>query len=188
MTLLDLFLTFFRIAFCVLGGGFAIVPMVEHEFVAKRKTMTDEEFADLLAVVQSVPGLMAANSAVYIGMRFRGVAGAAAALAGVALPSIVAILLVACVFGRELGAGESPWLAGAFLGIRAALCGLILSTAWRNGAKTLRSPFAWCLFLVAAFLLIVLKVNPAWVILGGAATGVLRELIRRPKPPATVRD
>lgn len=181
MTLTELFVTFFRIALCVLGGGFAIVPMVEHEFVNKRKLLTDEDFADLLAVIQSIPGLMAANSAIYIGMRLRGFVGAIVALGGVALPSILAILLIALLFGQNIDTGGRRWLEGCFMGIRAGLCGLILATAWRNGRKTLQSPFAWMVFAVAIVLLIPLQINPAIVILLGAAAGVLREYLNQRK-------
>lgn len=178
----DLFFTFARIALFVLGGGFAIVPIVEREFVRKRKRLSEDEFTDLLAVIQITPGIMAANSAVYVGNKLAGFWGGFWALLGAAIPSFAIICFIAAGFANL--ETENVRLQSAFNGVRAAVCGLAAGTAWRMRKKILVSPRAWILTAVAVGLLL-LKVNPALVILGGAAIGIVSEyLVPRGKDAA----
>lgn len=170
----DLFFTFARIALFVLGGGFAIVPIVEREFVRKRKSLSEDEFADLLAVIQITPGIMAANSAVYVGNKLAGFWGGFWALLGAAVPSFTIICFIAAGFA-DLET-ENVRLQAAFNGVRAAVCGLAAGTAWRMRKKILVSPKAWVL-AAAAVALLLFKVNPALVILGGAAIGIASEYL-----------
>lgn len=170
----DLFFTFARIALFVLGGGFAIVPIVEREFVRKRKSLSEDEFADLLAVIQITPGIMAANSAVYVGNKLAGFWGGFWALLGAAVPSFIIICFIASGFANLNT--ENVWLQGAFNGVRAAVCGLAAGTAWRMRKRILISMRAWVLVSMAVALLL-LKVNPALVILGGAAIGIISEYL-----------
>jgi len=169
-----LFLTFARIALFVLGGGFAIVPIVEAEYVRRRRCLTEEAFADLLAVVQVSPGIMAANTAAFVGFRLAGWRGAFSAVAGAAFPSFVIICVVAMFFARLPTDGAV--LQGAFLGIRAAVCGLVLSTACRMWRRIMVSPFAWCLAGSCFFGMVVLGVNAGLLIVVCAMAGLIRQL------------
>ena len=95
---LQLFLTFFKIGAFTLGGGYAMLSMVEKAVVDQKKWIPNDEFWDMIAVVQSLPGVFAVNTALYVGHRVAGVKGAFAAMLGAIIPSITIILLLATVF------------------------------------------------------------------------------------------
>ncbi len=170
---LSLFLTFMRISCFVLGGGFAIVPVVQDEYVRKRRLITEGEFADLFAIIQISPGLMVANCAVYVGNKIAGFWGGISAILGAALPPVVTICLIARCF-QEIPV-ENPIIQSTFVGIRAAVCGLIFATAWRMRKTVLISRFAQILTL-GALVCLMFKVNPAAIILGCAAIGMLKQV------------
>lgn len=167
-TLWLLFFSFAKIAALVVGGGLAMLPVIEETFVRKKKLLPQEELLDVVALTQTVPGIIAANAAVAVGMKVAGLAGAAAALAGAILPSFLVILLIAWKF-PDLEPGNLYW-QGMFAGIRAGVTGLIAVTACKMVKKTVRNwPEAAALagFLAAALA----GVSPAFIILAGIAVG-----------------
>ncbi|MBO7327814.1 MAG: chromate transporter [Lentisphaeria bacterium] len=165
-----LFFTFAKIAAFVLGGGLAMLPVIEETFVNKKKLLTNEELLDVVALTQSVPGIIAANAAVSIGMKIAGFAGALAALAGAILPSFLIILVIAILF-PALSPENRFWL-GAFAGIRAGVTGLIIATAWKIGRNTLKGVFevitAAVLFGAALY-----GINPGIIIVSAIIAGVI---------------
>ena len=169
-TLWLLFFTFVKIAAFVLGGGLAMLPVIEETFVNKKKLLTSEELLDVVALTQSVPGIIAANAAVSIGMKIAGFAGALAALAGAILPSFLIILVIAILF-PALSPENRFWL-GAFAGIRAGVTGLIIATAWKIGKNTLKGVFevitAAVLFGAALY-----GINPGIIIVSAIVAGVI---------------
>ena len=169
-TLWLLFFTFAKIAAFVLGGGLAMLPVIEETFVNKKKLLTSEELLDVVALTQSVPGIIAANAAVSIGMKIAGFAGALAALTGAILPSFLIILVIAILF-PALSPENRFWL-GAFAGIRAGVTGLIIATAWKIGKNTLKGVFevitAAVLFGAALY-----GINPGIIIVSAIVAGVI---------------
>lgn len=165
-----LFFTFAKIAALVLGGGLAMLPVIEETFVNKKKLLTSEELLDVVALTQSVPGIIAANAAVSIGMKVAGFAGALAALFGAILPSFLIILIIAILF-PALSPENRFWL-GAFAGIRAGVTGLIIATAWKIGRNTLKGVFE---VVVATVLLgaALYGINPGFIIITAIVTGVI---------------
>ena len=133
-SLADLFWEWFRIALFVVGGGYAIIVVADDVFGRKRKWIGEGELLEHLPVISSIPGLVAGNSAIYVGLKTRGRLGAAVALAGVALPSILIFLGVS--LGFESIPKDNIWIEGAFLGLRSALSGVIAGTIWRTIAKS----------------------------------------------------
>ena len=177
-----LFFTFAKIAALVLGGGLAMLPVIEETFVNKKKLLTSEELLDVVALTQTVPGIIAANAAVSIGMKVAGFAGALAALAGAILPSFTIILIIAILF-PGLSPENRYWL-GAFAGIRAGVTGLILVTAWKIGKKTVKGIFE----AVTAVILLTAAlygINPGVVIITAIAAGLIYCTVcaRRMKKP-----
>lgn len=168
-----LFWGFFKIAALVVGGGYAIVPAAENEFIHRKKLLTEEELLDMMAIIQSLPGLIAGNAALYIGFRSAGVAGALSALLGVITPPVTVILLIA-VFLQNINLNH-PAIQGAFIGAQAAITGLIAMTAIRMIRKTVTNSFTLITALAAATATIVFKVSPVWVILSGAVLGIVYE-------------
>ncbi len=166
-----LFFTFARIATLVVGGGYAILPVVEESFSKKNKWLTSEELLDMMGLVQTVPGIIACNSAIYVGRRIAGLGGILAAAFGVCLPSVLIILMIAMFFPNLNP--ENPWLLGAFRGVRACITGLVMMTAFRMAKKVLKSWFEYGIALAALILVLLLKVEPVYVILGAMVPGVL---------------
>ena len=165
-----LFYTFARIAALVVGGGYAILPVVEETFVRKHKLLSEEELLDMMALVQTVPGIIAANSAVYIGMKVAGIGGVLAAVSGVCLPSVTIIIVIAAFFPHL--DPKDPYLLGAFAGVRACITGLIIITALRLAKKTVQGWFE--VLAVSAFLLLALfKLNPVYIILLSMPLGAI---------------
>lgn len=127
-----LFCTFLKIGAFTFGGGYAMIALLEREFIEKRKWLSRDEFLDMIAVAESTPGPMAINSATFIGYRFAGFAGAAASTMAVCLPSFVIIYIISLFFDRFL---SLSFVASAFRGIQVCVVYLILSA----GLKMLRS-------------------------------------------------
>lgn len=167
-----LFSTFARIAALVLGGGLAMLPVIEETFVNRKKLLTAEELLDVVALTQTVPGIVAANAAVSIGMKIAGFAGALAALLGAVLPSFTVIVVIAWLFPALTP--DNRFYLGLFAGIRAGVTGLIAVTAWKLGKKTVTGKFeaaAVTLFFSGA---VSGAVNPGILILTAIAAGVIR--------------
>ncbi len=165
-----LFFTFAKISALVLGGGLAMLPVIEETFVNKKKLLSQEELLDVVALTQTVPGIIAANAAVSIGMKIAGFFGALAALAGAILPSFVIILIIAALY-PSLSPDNVYWL-GAFAGIRAGVTGLIMVTALKVGRNTIKGVFeaVTAAVLLAAALY---GVNPGLIIVTAIVTGMI---------------
>lgn len=163
-----LFFTFAKIAALVVGGGLAMLPVIEETFVRKKKLITSEELLDVVALCQMVPGIIAANSAVAIGMKVAGIAGAIAALAGAILPSFLVILLIAWLFPGL--SPENRFYLGAFAGIRAGVTGLIAVTACKLVKKCAAGYFeaAAVMVMLAAALA---GINPGIIIISAILVG-----------------
>ncbi|MBE6403047.1 MAG: chromate transporter [Lentisphaeria bacterium] len=165
-----LFWGFFKIAALVVGGGYAIVPAAENEFIHRKKLLTEDELLDMMAIIQSLPGIIAGNAALYIGFRAAGIIGALSALIGVATPSTLIILIIA-IFLRNIDL-NIPAVQGAFIGAQAAITGLIAVTAVRMILKTIKNSFTLITAVMAAAATIVFNVSPVWVIAAGAVLGI----------------
>ena len=166
--LLLLYCSFFRITALVVGGGLAMLPVIEEIFVNKYKLLTREELLDMTALTQTVPGIIAINSAVYIGMKIGGVPGALAAAAGAVTPPFTVILIIASLFPRL--DPKNRYLLGVFAGIRAAVTGMILVTGCRMFRRTVKTKPEYAVVSVF-FVLAVMKVNPALLILAAIPFG-----------------
>ena len=177
---LQLFWGFFKIAALVVGGGYAIVPAAEAEFTRKHKIIDETELLDMMAIIQSLPGLIAGNAALYIGFRCAGFWGALAALLGVATPSTVIILLIA-IFLKDVNL-NIPAVQGAFIGAQAAITGLIVMTAWKMLRKTVRNSFTLIVTLAATVATIGFRMSPVWVIMAGALLGIVYKFSVRATP------
>ena len=181
-----LFWGFFKIAALVVGGGYAIVPAAEAEFTRKRKIIDETELLDMMAIIQSLPGIIAGNAALYIGFRCAGIWGALAALLGVATPSTLIILVIA-IFLKDVNL-NIPAVQGAFIGAQAAIAGLITVTAVRMIRKTIRNSFTLILALAAAIATIGFMVSPVWVILSGAVLGIIYKFSIPEKNPSAIAE
>lgn len=169
----ELFGIFLRIGAFTLGGGYAMLSMVEMQIVTRKKYIPKDEFWNLIAVIQTLPGVFAINTALYVGYKLRGMKGALVAALGAALPSFVAILLISIFFTNFR---ENEYVERVFKGIRPCVIALIFVPAIRL-IKNLKKSWKilWIPF-VAAFLIWWLKVSPILIIVVACVTAVLLEM------------
>ncbi|MDO4950211.1 MAG: chromate transporter [Bacteroidales bacterium] len=173
---LEAFLTFLRIGLFTIGGGYVMIPMIEDEVVRRHRWIDSRDFADLLALAQSVPGIFAVNMAVFIGYRLRRLKGALSMAAGVVLPSFVIILLIALFFQRFR---SHPLVEHIFLGVRPAAVAL-LTVAVFTGCRHIRFRWSTCWVpVVAALLPWLMGVSPIFVVVGAGLGGWLHEVAVR---------
>ena len=158
----ELFTTFFRIGLTTIGGGYAMIPMIEAEVVDKRKWVSREEFLDIIAIAQSCPGVFAINASVYIGYKLRKEAGAVASCIGTALPSFIIILVIAMFFHQFK---DNETVAAIFRGIRPAVVALIAVPTF-NMAKSAKIMISNCWIpIVSALAIWMLGVSPILILL-----------------------
>ena len=173
----SLFSTFFKIGMFTLGGGYAMIPIIEAEVVDKHKWVSKEEFLDLIAIAQSCPGVFAINISIFIGYKLRRLRGALATALGTALPSFIIILLIAMFFHRFQ---DNPVVESIFKGIRPAVVALIAVPTF-NLAKSANISWATCWIPIGGALAIwLLGVSPIIIIAAAALGGYIYGVLIKP--------
>lgn len=168
--LYKLFTTFFRIGLFTLGGGYAMIPIIEAEVVEKNKWIDKTQFLDLIAVAQSCPGVFAINISTFIGYKLNKTLGAFCCTLGTALPSLLIILAIAMFFRHFQ---DIEWVKSMFAGIRPAVVALIAVPTW-NLAKRANITFMTCWIpFLSAGLIWILGVNPIYIILAAGIGGYI---------------
>ena len=167
---MDLFLTFARVGGLTFGGGYAMLPMLQQEVVEKRHWATEEEIMDYYAIGQCTPGIIAVNTATFIGYKTAGTLGAIFATGGMVFPSLVIITIIAAFIQNF---ADLPIVKNAFAGIRVCVGVLILNAVikfWKNSVLD-KPTLAIC---VAAFLVVAIAdLSPIFVVLGAGLAGFL---------------
>ena len=157
----QLFWTYLKIGTFTLGGGYAMLPLIQREVVDRKGWIDEQEFLNMIALAQAAPGLIAVNSAIFIGWRIGGWKGVCGAVLGAVLPSFLIILGIAMVFADWK---ELPAVEAVFKGIRPAVVALIAAPLFKL-AKSAKISWLTALIPIAVALLIWLGgVNPVWVI------------------------
>jgi len=175
--MLQLFKSFFHIGMFTIGGGYAMIPLIEAVVVDKKKWIDKQMLLDLIAVAQSCPGVFAINISIFIGYKLRGVKGALSATLGTAMPSLLCILLIAMFFQHFQNV---PWVAATFAGIRPAVVALMAIPTF-NMMKQARISLLNCWIPIASALLIWgLGVNPVYIILAAGIGGYIYGLFLKP--------
>lgn len=166
----ELFKTFFNIGLFTLGGGYAMIPLIEQEVVEKHQWATKEELLDLIAVAQSCPGVFAANISIFIGYKLRGVRGAILTCMGTCMPSFLIILLIAMFFHQFQ---DNAVVQSIFRGIRPAVVALIAVPTFRL-AKSAKITWENCWIpILGAVAIWAMGVSPILVILAAGFGGWL---------------
>lgn len=168
--LLDLFLTFFKIGLFTFGGGYAMLPLLQREVVEKKGWATEEELLDYYAVGQCTPGIIAVNTATFVGYRHKGVFGGVMTTLGVVCPSIIIITVIAAVLTNF---AHLPAVINAFAGIRICVCVLILNAVVKLWKKAVVDKWTLAIFLVVFLLSAVTGLNPVWFVLSSALAGII---------------
>ena len=172
--LLDMFFTFARIGGLTFGGGYAMLPMLQKEVVEKRGWATEDELMDYYAVGQCTPGVIAVNTATFIGSKQKGILGSIFATAGVISPSILIIGIIAA-FIRNFA--ELAAVKNAFAGIRVCVCVLIFNAVAKLYKKAVIDLPTTVIFVLVFLGSVLFDVSPAvYVVLAGAAGILIRNL------------
>ncbi len=167
--LIELFIVFFKLGAFTIGGGIAMLPLLQNTLINEKKWFTKEEFMDIVAVCQSLPGVVAINMATYVGYKKKGLIGSIVSTFGVTIPSFTMILIIA-KFITSLG--DNRVVMGAMAGLRAAALGMVVVALIQLMPAAIKNKWA-LLAATAAFVLIaVLRVNTAYVILLFAVLGI----------------
>ena len=172
----DLFFTFFRIGGLTFGGGYAMLPMLQNELVEKRKWTTEEELLDYYAVGQCTPGVIAVNTATFIGQKIKGFWGAVFATAGVVFPSLIIISIIA---GFIQNFSHLEWVQHAFAGIRVAVAVLVVNAVlklWKSGIKDI---LGIIIFIVTLVVSAVFSLSPVFVVIAAILVGILAGQVKR---------
>ena len=168
--LLKFFMTCNKIGAFTLGGGYAMIPIMEREFVDKNQWMDRQEFMDIMVVAQTTPGIFAVDMASHIGYKLRGVLGGIVGAVGIALPSIIAIMIIAMFFHNIK---DNPWVEKFFRGVRPAVVALIAAPCFKMAKtagitwRTVWIPIVCCLLRALA------NVSPIYLIIIAGEAGWL---------------
>ena len=173
--LFTLFWTFFKIGLFTFGGGYAMIPFINNYAVEKHKWITDDEFLDIIAIAESTPGPIAINSATYIGHKVKGILGSFFATLGVALPSLIIIVLIATFF---MQVKDNVYVEYAFKGIRVGVGVLVLNAAIRMYKKLDKNWLSYILILIGFTLVIFEWLSVLYVIAIGGVIGIIAQILK----------
>lgn len=179
-----LFLIFFKIGAFTFGGGYAMIPFIEKEIVEETGWIESEDIVDIFAVVQSVPGVIAVNSATFVGYRVAGFLGALAATLGVVLPSFIIISIIALFLYNFR---DYPLVKEAIKGVNIGVVALMISAVVRLGKKSVKNLFSWIICILSFFALVLLDISPITVLLVSAIAGLAYCFIKSRRTLDTAR-
>ncbi len=174
MILLSLFFTMLKIGCFAFGGGYAMIALLENEFITQRKWIDHDEFMDVVAIAESTPGPIAINAATYVGYKLKGVLGASVATLGMCLPSFVIMYIVSRFYEQFM---EIPLVAAAFRGIQICVVWLIASAGLKMLKKMKKTPLNILVYTLTCvgmvlFTLFDLHVSSVWFILAAGSVGL----------------
>ena len=176
--LFDLFITFAKMGAVTFGGGYAMLPILQREVVEKRKWATDEEIMDYYAIGQCTPGIIAVNTATYIGYQQAGFFGGLFATLGVISPSVIIICLIASILQNFI---DIPVVMHALAGIRIVVCALMMNTVITMTKKGVVDKLGAIVFLAAFVLACFTPIPTALVVIFAALTGIIAKRMKGDK-------
>ena len=164
----ELFRTFFQIGLFTIGGGYAMIPLIERKVVDEKAWVSDKELLDLIAVAQSCPGVFAVNISIFIGLKRKGNWGALVSAIGTCLPSFLCILAIALVFQQFR---ENVYVEHFFNGIRPAVVALIAIPVFRMAKSAKVNRYNVWIPIAAAFLIWMFGVSPIFIVVAAGVSG-----------------
>lgn len=172
----ELFWAFAKVGAMTFGGGYAMLPILQRELVEKRGWVTEEDLMDYFAIGQCTPGIIAVNTATFVGEKKKGVAGGIAATLGVVFPSLVIITVLA---GIITSASDLAWVRNAFAGIRACVCVQIFNAVVKLVKKAVMDVWTAAIFGAVFLLSLVLDLSPVLFVLLSGAAGVALHVMKK---------
>ena len=175
---LDIFTCFAKIGAFTIGGGYAMIPIIQKEVVDKKGWISEEDFMDVLAISQSAPGILAVNISIFLGHKLKGTKGSIVATLGSTLPSFTIILMIAMFFA---GYQDNPTVMAIFKGIRPVVVSLIAVPMINMAKKAKLNFYTGSLAVLTALLIIFMKVSPLYILLVVAVVFTALTVWRRQK-------
>ena len=172
--LLDLFLTFAKVGAMTFGGGYSMLPILQREVVDNKGWATEEELMDYYAIGQCTPGIIAVNTATFIGQKYKGKIGAICTTLGVVFPSVVIISLLASVIEAF---SHLAWVQHAFGGIRVCVCVLILNSVVKLYKKAVIDKASLLIFLLVTLGSFLTDLSPVVFVIAAAVAGVVLKVL-----------
>ena len=176
--LFDLFWTFCKIGALTFGGGYAMLPIIQREIVENKKWSTEKEILDYYAVGQCTPGVIAVNTATFIGYKLRGMTGGIIATIGVVFPSLIIILTIASFLQNF---ADMAIVQSAFAGIRVAVVALIITTVIKLLKSSIKDYLGVIIAILAFIISAFLGLSPVYVVIAAGLTGFIFKYIRGEK-------
>ena len=174
----ELFLSFLKIGAFTFGGGYAMMPIMHKEVVDKKHWATDDDILKLLVISESTPGVLAVNSATFIGYKIGGFWGALLATLGVVLPSFIVISIISLFI---LQFKELTWVGYVFMGIRAGVAMLILNAVFKLSKKVKKNLFSYLIFAISFIVALLTDFSIIIMLLLGAILGIIFGFINHKK-------
>ena len=174
--LLSFFMTCNKIGAFTLGGGYAMIPIMEREFVDKNKWMDKEEFMDIMVVAQTTPGVFAVDMASHIGYKLKGIWGGIVGAIGIALPSIITILIIAIFFHQFR---DNFYVKKFFCGVRPAVVAMIAAPCFKMAKTANISRYNCWIPIVCCLLIALFDVSPIYVIIAAGVLGWLYGKVKK---------
>lgn len=175
----DLFITFARIGGFTFGGGYAMLPILQRDVVETKGWATEEELMDYYAIGQCTPGIIAVNTATFIGSKRKGFLGGVVATLGMVAPSLIMISIIAAFINNF---SSIVWVQHALAGIRCCVCVLVFDAVYKLAKKSLKDAATYGIFIAMVLLSMLTNVQTfIWVILAGVAGIVIKSLMASKK-------
>ncbi|MCQ2436923.1 MAG: chromate transporter [Clostridia bacterium] len=174
----QLYWAFLRIGGLTFGGGLAMLPMLKYELVEKKGWITEEELIDCYAIGQCTPGIIAINTATFVGYKSAGILGGIFSTLGMVTPSLVIITAIATCLEKFM---YNEWLQHALAGIRGVVCALMVNTVYSLGKKSLKNLFGWILCLAVFAVCVMTNIPTVVMVIVSAVIGILIHVFRTKK-------
>lgn len=182
---LDLFTTFAKVGVMTFGGGYAMLPILEREVCENKGWASEEELMDYYAIGQCTPGIIAVNTATFVGRKEKGILGGIVATLGMIFPSLIIIGLIASVLTEF---AEIEWVGHAFAGIRVCVCVLILNAAVKLWKKAVIDVYTFVIFSLVFVLSVFLDLSPVVYVVACAVLGITFKTVVMKKTDKRVAD
>ena len=166
----ELFITFAKMGVLTFGGGMAMLPILQREVVETKRWATEDEIVDYFAIGQCTPGIIAVNTATFVGQKRKGISGGIVATLGVVFPSLIIITILAGLINNF---SDVAWVQNAFAGIQVCVCVLIFNAVLKLLKKSVVDTWTGAIFVLVLLGGVFLNISPVWFILVAAVLGIL---------------
>ena len=167
--LAKLYVAFFKIGLFTFGGGYAMLPMLQREVVDRHGWATEEDILDYYAIAQCTPGVIAVNTATFVGTKLKGALGGAVATLAVVTPSLIIITAISAVLQSF---ASYPIVQHGLAGIRVAVAALVVSSVIKIYKKGVKGIMGNAVFVASLILIVLFELSPVWIVVATAILGI----------------